>query len=204
MLKEKISQLQSQESLILPRRITELKTLAASIHQNRTEKGTSNVIWICTHNSRRSQLAQIWMEKALEIYGIDQINSYSGGTEATAFNHRMVEALRKIGFTLEQLDQSTNPHYVSSPNEGRDNAPLYFSKVFSDGYNPQQDFVAVMVCSQADQECPFVANAAKRFSLPYTDPKEADDTPEESTVYAKKVDEIGREILYMVKVLSSL
>ncbi|MEM9052220.1 MAG: protein-tyrosine-phosphatase [Bacteroidota bacterium] len=203
-LEDKIVELQAQENLITPNRLEELNYLAGTIHAQKEEMGFSKVTWVCTHNSRRSQLAQIWFWKALQHYKIEKIKSYSGGTETTAFNHRMVKAVKDAGFRLYQRDETENPRYAARIGDAYESELLLFSKKFTDEFNPQKDFIAVMVCSQADQECPFVPGAYTRVALPYEDPKVADDTPQEGEAYAKKVDEIGREVLYLIKQLSEL
>ena len=153
------------------------------------------MIFICTHNSRRSHIAQIWAQAAAAYYGIENFVSYSGGTEATAFNPRAVKAMREAGFNIEATSGGTNPHYeVRFSNEAH--ALIAFSKKFDSEDNPQKDFAAVMTCSHADENCPVVSGMEKRISLPYDDPKDFDDTPQEGLKYAERVREIGTEILY--------
>jgi arsenate reductase len=53
-----------------------------------------------------------------------------------------------------------------------------------------------MTCTHADENCPLVAGADVRISLPYDDPKAFDNTPLEAAKYTERVHEIGREILY--------
>lgn len=194
----KIETVINQEALILPARKAELEALARTIQRQLQEMDFSKVIYVCTHNSRRSQLAQVWLAVAANYYKLQKIESFSGGTETTAFNHRMVAALRRYGFDLQALEDTDNPRYLL-PDFGKEN--LLFSKKYDDSYNPQQDFIAVMVCGQADEDCPFVPGAYARVALPYEDPKVSDDTPEEANSYDAKVEEIGREVCYMVRQL---
>lgn len=199
----KIESLLNQENLISEKRKSELEYLAKEIANQYKAKGFAKATFVCTHNSRRSQLSQIWFWRALEHYGINGVSSYSGGTEATAFNHRMVSAMQRYGFEILKLDENKNPKYLVRSGQANEKEMLLFSKKYSDQFNPQKDFVAVMVCGQADAECPFVPGAYSRVSLPYEDPKVADDTPLESKSYDDKVIEIGREIFYMTKQLES-
>ncbi len=193
---ERIQILLQQENHISTKRKKELVQLATIIFQQKNEMGFSNVNFVCTHNSRRSQLAQIWFWYALHHFGIEQIKSYSGGTEATAFNHRMVEAVLRFGFLISKLDDSENPNYKIQIGEER--SQYLFSKKFLAESNPQKDFIAVMVCSHADENCPLVPGTYARIPLRYEDPKVADNTPSEAKSYDNKVLEIGREILYLV------
>ncbi len=158
---------------------------------------TVKLNFICTHNSRRSHLAQIWTSVAAAHYGLENIRCYSGGTEATAFNPRAVAALERAGFVIENPG-GDNPHYAVHFSE--DAAPLIgWSKTFDDPANPTEDFAAIMTCSDADENCPFIPGVAFRLPLTYNDPKEADDTPEEAARYDERVQQIGREIFFAVK-----
>ena len=203
-LATKIEDLLSQENQISMERKQELKDLAKKICAQQEETGLSQVTFVCTHNSRRSQLSQIWFWRALEHFGIDGVSSYSGGTESTAFNHRMVSALQRFGFNILKLDEIENPKYLIRSGLANEREMVLFSKKYADTFNPQKNFIAVMVCGQADAECPFVPGAYSRVSLPYEDPKVADDTPQETKSYDDKVVEIGREILYLVKYLKEV
>ncbi len=154
-----------------------------------------NLTFICTHNSRRSHMSQIWAQTAAEYYNIPNVNCFSGGTEATAFNPRAVAAIEKAGFKIEKSDTSDNPVYLVYYSSEKE--PLKcFSKVYSDRLNPQENFAAIMTCSDADQNCPVVLGADARFPIRYEDPKKYDDTSKEAIKYSEKVEEIGREILY--------
>jgi len=195
----RIEDLLSQENQITEERKKELKELALEISTQKKEMGFSKLNFVCTHNSRRSQLSQIWFWKALEYFEMESISSYSGGTETTAFNHRMVSALQRYGFNILKLDENKNPKYLIRSGKASEREMVLFSKKFANPFNPQKDFIAIMVCGQADSECPFVPGAYARVSLPYEDPKVADDTPQEAKSYDDKVLEIGREILFLVK-----
>ena len=188
-------------SLILEERKKELSALAGLMHSSILELGFANVIFICTHNSRRSQVAQAWCYLWADFFGMEEVHAYSGGTEATAFNVRMVDAMNRAGFEMEKRDQSVNPHYRMKTVGGDPAGPDFFSKVYSHPTNPQEDFIAVMVCDQADAECPFIPGAFKRFSLPYEDPKTHDGTEKEIRAYDQKVLEIGREMYLLARIL---
>ncbi|MBC8110556.1 MAG: protein-tyrosine-phosphatase [Verrucomicrobia bacterium] len=159
--------------------------------------------FICTHNSRRSQFGQIWAKVAADFYGFShQLEVYSGGTEVTAFHINAVNTLIRLGFEMKVQENSTNPRYSCS--FSKDMPPLFmFSKIYNDKFNPESDFAAVMVCSQADEACPFVIGAEKRFSLPFEDPKIADETPEETSTYNHACRLIAMEIFYVFSQVSS-
>jgi arsenate reductase len=122
--------------------------------------------FICTHNSRRSHIAQLWAQAVATYYRVENVQCFSGGTEATAFNPRAVKAMKEIGFRIKQLDESSNPKYEVSFSE-TENPLLTFSKVHNDSTNPSHGFAAIITCSHADQNCPLVIGTEARISLPY-------------------------------------
>jgi arsenate reductase (thioredoxin) len=173
-----------------------LKELSTFIREKIKPRQKIELTFICTHNSRRSHISQIWAQAAAAYYGIDDVFSYSGGTEATAFNPRAVKAMEEIGFKILKTTITDNPIYeVYYSNNFK--PVISFSKKYDDVFNPQRNFVAVMTCSHADENCPLVLGAAKRISLNYDDPKDFDGTTQESAKYSERVHEIGREILFM-------
>jgi arsenate reductase (thioredoxin) len=159
-------------------------------------KRVAVLTFICTHNSRRSQMAQIWAKTAAAHYGISGVETFSGGTEATAFNRRAVNALKRAGFEISGSDANDNPRL--QVRFGANTPPLEcFSKVYNQDPNPKTEFCAVMTCSQADQTCPIVAGASFRIAVPYDDPKAFDDSPEETEKYDDRCQQIAREMLYL-------
>lgn len=179
----------------------QLAALAAILERNQTAGETSRLNFICTHNSRRSHLSQIWAWTAAAHYGIKKVETYSGGTEATAFNPRAVAALQRAGFEIGATTQTANPIYrVQCSAEV---APLLcFSKKYNDEANPRE-FIAVMTCTHADENCPVVAGATQRISLPYEDPKAFDGQQEEAAKYSERCAQIAREMLYLFSLVKS-
>jgi len=163
----------------------------------------SQLTFICTHNSRRSHLSQIWTAVAAEHYGLGKsIASFSGGTEATAFNPRAVEVLRRAGLKLKVNAHSNNPRY--SVRYSSNAKPLEcFSKKYSDEFNPQSEFAAIMTCSQADKSCPIVSGSEMRIAIPYIDPKVSDGSPEETATYDERCKQIAQEMFYWVEKVKS-
>ena len=152
---------------------------------------------ICTHNSRRSHIGQLWLSVAGAYFNLPHLETFSGGTDITAFNPRAVQALKKVGFEIEAEDPSIeNPVYkIRWKEEMRPYAA--FSKKYDDSPNPSEDFAAIMVCSSADKGCPFVVGCDLRLALPFDDPKAFDETPLEAAKYEERCRDIGREILYV-------
>ncbi len=195
-LEAKIQELEKDYNLI-PRERQELLDSFTKYILGKIKKNAEiNLIFICTHNSRRSVMSQIWAQTAAEYFNIPNIHCYSGGTEATAFNPRAVNAVKKAGFVVNQMDETENPLYLVY--YSIDKPPIKcFSKVYSDKFNPQKDFAAIMTCSDADANCPVVFGAEARFPIRYDDPKEFDNTELEELKYDERFKQIGREMIYV-------
>lgn len=182
-----------------PERKATLEQLAGYVRDQLASIGTANLTLICTHNSRRSHLAQIWAKVAADVYQLEGVATFSGGTEATAMNPRVVDSLRRTGLRVETNDrQSQNPVYQVAYSDHVQ--PLFcFSKVFDAEPNPKSGYCAVMTCSSADEACPIVPGCDLRLPVRYDDPKAADDTPDEASVYDERSRQICREMLYMAR-----
>jgi protein-tyrosine phosphatase/arsenate reductase len=194
-LQNLVQQLESDFNSIPEKRKADLKVFAEKIKESIQQFSKAKVIVICTHNSRRSHLGQVWLRLAAEKYNLP-IETFSGGTESTAFHPNMVAALKDAGFQVEEISSGENPRYQVKISEEDYNNEQLFSKVYSDEYNPQENFIAVMVCTEADGGCPFVAGSVARLALPYQDPKYADGSSEEKEAYQKTLKEIGSEMLF--------
>ena len=154
------------------------------------------VIVICTHNSRRSHIGQVWLAVAADYYGLPKLETYSGGTEATAFNPRAVAALQRTGLHITTNNPTVNnPIYNINWND-TDEPYQAFSKKYDDAPNPTSDFAAIMICKDAEERCPVVHGMDFRFPLPFDDPKAFDDTNLESTKYDERCFEIATEVFY--------
>ena len=177
-----------------------LQQAAKQIAQLSTEKESIKLTFICTHNSRRSMFGQIWAKTAAVWYGIDNIETYSGGTEATAFNERVVAALQRVGFKVESKGETINPLYNIYFDDAQ--VPILgYSKLYNAQENPQQDFIAIMTCDHADENCPFIPGALKRMPITYNDPKEADDTERETEIYDERCLQIATEMFYIMSLI---
>ncbi|MEO7992042.1 MAG: protein-tyrosine-phosphatase [Chryseolinea sp.] len=195
-LQTKIDQLTKEFDLIPAQRKETLLELTQFV-QSKINAGLRVYLnFICTHNSRRSHLSQLWAQAAAHYYGIKNVFCFSGGTEATAFNLRAVKAMQEAGFNITVTKEGENPLYEVRYADGVDPVEA-FSKKYDDPFNHNKDFAAIMTCSHADENCPLVLGASGRIALTYDDPKEFDGTPLEAAKYAERVHQIGREIFFV-------
>ena len=181
---------------IPPTRKGELQRLSDYVSQCLSSGRHANLTFVCTHNSRRSHLTQIWAQIAAACFGLKAVNTFSGGTEATACNPRTVEALKRCGLRVSVDDAANaNPQYTVSFSESEP-ALICYSKIFNQAPNPSSGYCAVMTCSHADENCPVAIGCDLRLPIRYDDPKVSDDTPMEAATYDERCAQIAREMFY--------
>ncbi|GAB5563795.1 MAG: protein-tyrosine-phosphatase [Winogradskyella sp.] len=173
-----------------------LQPLVDFIQEKVNTNSIINLNLICTHNSRRSHLSQVWAQTLAHYFEINKVFCYSGGTEATALFPSAAEALTTSGFKIEKLSTENNPVYaiiysdVTHPIIG-------FSKTYDADFNPSTEFAAIMTCSSADAGCPFIPGAEKRIPITYEDPKAFDNTPQQAEKYKERSIQIATEFKYV-------
>ena len=153
--------------------------------------------FICTHNSRRSHLSQVWAQVMANYFSIKNVVCYSGGTEATALFPLVAETLKNSGFEINTLSKNNNPVYSIKYSEN-EHPIIGFSKKLDSDFNPKSAFAAIMTCSQADGGCPFIAGAEKRIPITFEDPKAFDNTPLQAEKYLESSIQIATEMQYVV------
>jgi hypothetical protein len=182
-------------------RKAELKDIANFIVEQRKDHKPANLLFVCTSNSRRSHMAQVWSQIASYYYGIDSVFTFSGGTEQTRVNINAIDALIRTGIEIYSNNECENPlRYIRVGN--KINPWVLFSKKYTDATNPKNNFAAVMVCSEADKACPFVEGAESRIGLPYQDPKEFDNSPLKEAKYDERCRQIAREMFFIMDLFS--
>ena len=157
--------------------------------------------FICTHNSRRSHLSQVWAQTLAQYFGIKNVFSYSGGTEATALFPMVATTLRNSGFEVTALSEDENPIY-SIKYAANEHPLIGFSKKFDDDFNPKSEFAAIMTCNSADEACPIVPGAEKRIPITFEDPKAFDNTPQQAQKYYERSLQIATELYFIFSKIS--
>jgi len=105
-----------------------------------------NIIFICIHNSARSQMAEEYMRK----YHGDKFNCYSAGIEQGKLNPIVVEAMR-----LDGIDISNNK---------AENVDIYINSGIDFDY-------IITVCDETNAEkCPIFPGNGKRIHMGFEDP----------------------------------
>ncbi|SNR64920.1 arsenate reductase [Maribacter sedimenticola] len=192
---EKIIKTLNPESITDERKII-LQPLIDFIQNKVNDQQPIRINFICTHNSRRSHLSQVWAQTMAYYFQIKNVHCYSGGTEATALFPMAAETLRNAGFKIEQITENENPVY-SIKYADNEHPIIGFSKKLDAEFNPKSEFAAIMTCSQADGGCPFIAGAEKRIPVTFNDPKAFDNTPQQAEKYHERSIQIATELLYV-------
>lgn len=187
----------SEENISIERRVL-LQPLVDYVQSKKEKKETVRLNFICTHNSRRSHLSQIWAQTLAYYFGVKDVICYSGGTEATAMYPKIVETLTLQGFLIQQLSEAENSVYFVKYADNE--APVIcFSKTYSHAFNPTTNFGAIMTCDNADEGCPIVFGAEARLPIKYNDPKDFDNTDKQNEKYAERSIEIAQEMWWVFK-----
>jgi arsenate reductase len=183
------------ESISAERKIT-LQPLIDFIQDKVNNHQEIRLNFICTHNSRRSHLSQVWAQTAAAHYEVKNVFCYSGGTEATALFPVVAKTLVKQGFQIKIIAEGSNPIFAIKYSDN-DAPVIAFSKTFDDTFNPKSDFAAILTCSSADEDCPFIAGAEKRIPITFEDPKAFDNTPQQAEKYEERSVQIATELFYV-------
>ena len=161
-----------------------------------------NINFICTHNSRRSQLGQVWSFYAADYFNLP-ISAFSGGTEVTAFHRNTVKTLTDVGFKFDiDVFSHTNPTYRISFGDDKPSL-LGFSKLYDNETN-KTPYLVLTTCNNADENCPFIPEAIDRFHVPYIDPKHSDDTATQDETYLKTSEIIAAQMYFLFNEIKKL
>jgi arsenate reductase len=134
------------------------------------------VLFICVHNSARSQMAEAYLRK----FGKKKFVAESAGLEPGTINPLVVEVMREEGIDLS--GQQTNSVY--------------------DFYEQGRSYDCVItVCSkEAAERCPIFPGAGRRLHWPFDDPSRVAGTPEQKLSQVRRIrDEIRAQILSFVQ-----
>jgi arsenate reductase (thioredoxin) len=118
------------------------------------------VLFLCTHNSARSQMAEGWLRHR---YG-DRFEAYSAGTEATRVRSLAIQAMAEVGVDILGRESKTLERYLGQP----------------------WDYV-ITVCDRANETCPFFPGAQQRRHWSLPDPSQAAGTEEERLAVYRQV-----------------
>ena len=199
--RSEVSKRVERSKTLPPARCQLLDSAVDAVERLRGEGKPANLLFVCTHNSRRSQFSDFWCQYALETFGVQNVSSSSCGTEVTECNPRTVASLHRTGVAVSAADAADNPRYSAVAGEC---VIELFSKAFGMPGVPTENVIAMMCCGDADEKCPAIVGAVERVALLYNDPKHSDGTSEEAETYDARSLEIGAEMFYLARKISEL
>lgn len=170
-----------------------LRAITARIQEQLDSGEKLNLNFICTHNSRRSQLAQAWAQ-AMAVYYDIPVVCFSGGSEKTAFHVNAQKALQQSGFIVETEDQADNPIVRVSFSPEVKGLKMYSKKYDEAGVD---SFIALMTCSDADENCPYIPEASARIKFTFDDPKVFDNTDQAVSGYVERSLQIAAQLKFI-------
>jgi arsenate reductase len=126
------------------------------------------VLFLCTANSSRSQMAE---GMANNLWG-DQIEAFSAGTKASFVNPMAIEVMKEIGFDIS----------------------AHRSKNLSEFDGQNFDYV-ITLCGDANETCPLYIGGTKKTHIGFNDPAKATGTRDEIMSDFRRVREEIKEKL---------
>ena len=126
------------------------------------------VLFLCTHNSARSQMAEGLMNALLG----DRFEAFSAGTQPRDVHPLAIQVMREIGIDIAH-------HESKSVEKFRDM-----------GFD-----VVVTVCDQARETCPLFPNATRRMHRSFPDPSAVDDPRAQLAAFRRVRDALRAWIL---------
>jgi arsenate reductase len=130
----------------------------------------SRVLFVCTHNSARSQMA----EGLLRHFAGDRFEAFSAGTEVTSVRPEAIAVMREIGIDIGSQESRSVARFAGQP----------FAWV-------------ITVCDRARESCPIFPGAEQTAHWGFDDPAEAQGTDEERLAVFRRVRDQIRDRLRM-------
>ena len=148
----------------------------------------NKIVFICTHNSRRSQLCEVWGSILSKRFNLD-LSFFSAGTEKTEVCGEAIKSLERAGMDFT----------IVGNNILIQNKIELHSKTLDE--IKEDEFISLITCSDAEKNCPIDPRSKKNIKLFYDDPKKYDGTKEESDEYDKTCKLIASELNRIFKLL---
>ncbi len=175
-----------------------LLSISKYIRKKSINKNKVNLLFVCTHNSRRSQLAQVWSYVSSRYYKLNNIMTFSGGTEVSKFNLNAIDSLKRAGLEVKKNNEREKIFYLIKSSKD-DSGLRCFSKKYNSDYNPNKNFISIITCSEADKECPVVKGADKKIFIPYKDPRFSEGSVLKKRIYDQCCFNIAQEMFFIMK-----
>ena len=161
-----------------------LDNIASVINENLNK--TRSIVFLCTHNSRRSQICEVWGKVFAEIYR-KKININSAGAFKTVVHSQVYESIVKCGLIVNNKKEIFF-----------DKKKFKLNSKTTDSIT-MKNFIAVMTCSDAEKSCPHDPKSIRNIKMFFNDPRIYDETDKMSREYLKTTTYIAEELNYIFK-----
>tara|TARA_Y100001949_G_C15986510_1_gene330879 strand:+ start:2001 stop:2567 length:567 start_codon:yes stop_codon:yes gene_type:complete len=161
-----------------------LDNIASVINENLNK--TRSIVFLCTHNSRRSQICEVWGKVFAEIYR-KKININSAGAFKTVVHSQVYESIVKCGLVVDNKKE-----IFFDKKKFKLNSKTIDSLTM-------KNFIAVMTCSNAEKSCPNDPRSIRNIKMFFNDPRIYDETDKMSREYLNTTIYIAEELNYIFK-----
>ena len=153
---------------------------------NKKIKETNVLVFLCTHNSRRSQICEVWGSIFSLIYK-KEILINSAGTIKTSVHKEIFNVLKKCGVSVNENEEIAFKNLL-----------IKLKSKTLDQIDAKK-FIAIMTCSDAEKSCPIDSRSVKNINMFFKDPKVYDNTKYMEEEYLKTNSNIAEELNYIFK-----
>jgi ArsR family transcriptional regulator, arsenate/arsenite/antimonite-responsive transcriptional repressor / arsenate reductase (thioredoxin) len=129
------------------------------------------ILFLCTHNSARSQMA----EGLARHLGNGRVEAFSAGTEATFIKPEAIEAMRQRGIDISGQESELLTTYLD------------------------EDFdYVITVCDAARESCPFFPGGKRQIHWSFADPSDVEDPTQRQAAFNRTARELGNRIQFLI------
>ena len=152
---------------------------------NNNIKVCRDIVFICTHNSRRSIFCEVWANILANKY-LKNINFYSAGTERTSIHNEVIKSFSRLGIkTKENTIQIGETSIILK------------SKILKE--LKLDSFISIFTCGEAEESCPIDRRSQINIPLLFDDPKRYDGLKNERIEYDKTCSLIAKKLNFIIK-----
>ncbi len=177
-----------------------IEELASYIRGNIQTGVKTELLFVGTNNSTRSQFSYVWARTAAYYYGVNNLSFFSGGISPSEIDTQTIMALEDAGFIAYKINQTGETTYEIKYSYNL-NPITIRSKTYNTFGQPTINFASIVVCANADINLPVIKGTNFRTSLHYFDPKAYQGTNEVMDQYKEKCREAALEMFYLFYLL---
>jgi len=178
-----------------------IEELASYIRGNFQTNVKTELLFVGSNNSTRSQFSYVWAQTAAYYYGIKGVSFFSGGVSPSDIDTQTISALEDAGFIAYKINQNDLTAYEVKYSYNLSPLLIWPKKYNLKGQQPTINFASIVVCANADINLPVIKGTNFRTSLHYFDPKAYQNTADAMDHYKDKCREVAMEMFYLFYLL---